>query len=102
MFYNLDGIGMSDCQMDWTLLRKSFQTEVENLSKFRHPNIVDLLGFSEGGGGLMCLIYSYMENQSLEDQLHNVTHSAHLQVCVLATVCWFCFMLQPCTPVSVR
>ncbi|MED6249603.1 hypothetical protein ATANTOWER_016848, partial [Ataeniobius toweri] len=60
-----------DCQMDWTLLRKSFQTEVENLSKFRHPNIVDLLGFSEGGGGLMCLIYSYMENQSLEDQLHN-------------------------------
>ncbi|KAM4737010.1 interleukin-1 receptor-associated kinase 1 isoform 2-T2 [Anableps anableps] len=60
-----------DSQMDWTLLRKSFQTEVENLSKFRHPNIVDLLGFSEGEGGLMCLIYSYMENRSLEDQLQN-------------------------------
>uniref|UniRef100_A0A3B5MLK5 Protein kinase domain-containing protein n=1 Tax=Xiphophorus couchianus TaxID=32473 RepID=A0A3B5MLK5_9TELE len=58
-------------QMDWTLLRKSFQTEVENLSKFRHPNIVDLLGFSEGEGGLMCLIYSYMQNRSLEDQLQN-------------------------------
>uniref|UniRef100_A0A3B5MEN0 Protein kinase domain-containing protein n=1 Tax=Xiphophorus couchianus TaxID=32473 RepID=A0A3B5MEN0_9TELE len=56
-----------DGQMDWTLLRKSFQTEVENLSKFRHPNIVDLLGFSEGEGGLMCLIYSYMQNRSLED-----------------------------------
>lgn len=57
--------------MDWALLRKSFQTEVEKLSKFRHPNIVELLGFSEGGG-LMCLIYSYMENRSLEDQLHKV------------------------------
>ncbi|XP_038154365.1 interleukin-1 receptor-associated kinase 1 isoform X2 [Cyprinodon tularosa] len=60
-----------DSEMDWTRLRKSFQTEVENLSKFRHLNIVDLLGFSEGTGGLMCLIYSYMENRSLEDQLHN-------------------------------
>ncbi|XP_054879896.1 interleukin-1 receptor-associated kinase 1-like isoform X2 [Poeciliopsis prolifica] len=60
-----------DGPMDWTLLRKSFQTEVENLSKFRHPNIVDLLGFSEGEGGLMCLIYSYMQNRSLEDQLQN-------------------------------
>ncbi|XP_023189825.1 interleukin-1 receptor-associated kinase 1 isoform X1 [Xiphophorus maculatus] len=69
-----------DGQMDWTLLRKSFQTEVENLSKFRHPNIVDLLGFSEGEGGLMCLIYSYMQNRSLEDQLQNVTrlHAASM------------------------
>ncbi|XP_056239816.1 interleukin-1 receptor-associated kinase 1 isoform X4 [Seriola aureovittata] len=59
-----------DCLMDWTLLKESFQTEVEKLSKFRHPNIVDLLGFSEGGGSV-CLIYSYMDNRSLEDQLQN-------------------------------
>ncbi|RVE71114.1 hypothetical protein OJAV_G00071630 [Oryzias javanicus] len=59
-----------DGVMDWTQLRRSFQTEVEKLSKFRHPNIVDLLGFSEGGGS-MCLIYSFMENRSLEDQLHS-------------------------------
>ncbi|XP_059189573.1 interleukin-1 receptor-associated kinase 1 isoform X2 [Centropristis striata] len=59
-----------DCEMDWTLLRDSFQTEVDKLSKFRHPNIVDLLGFSEGGGSV-CLIYSYMEKRSLEDQLRN-------------------------------
>uniref|UniRef100_A0A3P9I9N4 Protein kinase domain-containing protein n=1 Tax=Oryzias latipes TaxID=8090 RepID=A0A3P9I9N4_ORYLA len=51
-------------------VRRSFQTEVEKLSKFRHPNIVDLLGFSEGGGS-MCLIYSFMDNRSLEDQLHS-------------------------------
>lgn len=44
------------------------------LLRFRHRNIVDLLGFSDGGGSL-CLIYSYMENRSLEDQLHNVTHT---------------------------
>lgn len=59
-----------DSPLDWTLLKESFKTEVEKLSKFRHPNIVDLLGFSEGQGS-MCLIYSYMENRSLEDQLHN-------------------------------
>lgn len=41
--------------------------------RFRHPNIIELLGFSEGPG-LMCLIYNYMDNRSLEDQLHNVTH----------------------------
>ncbi|XP_028265442.1 interleukin-1 receptor-associated kinase 1 [Parambassis ranga] len=59
-----------DSLLDWTLLKESFQTEVEKLSKFRHPNIVDLLGFSEGKGS-MCLIYTYMENRSLEDQLHD-------------------------------
>ncbi|TNN58536.1 Interleukin-1 receptor-associated kinase 1 [Liparis tanakae] len=59
-----------DCLLDWTLLKESFQTEVDKLSKFRHPNIVDLLGFSEGPESV-CLIYSYMELRSLEDQLHN-------------------------------
>nr|AIC33831.1 interleukin-1 receptor activated kinase 1 [Lutjanus sanguineus] len=59
-----------DCLLDWTLLKESFQTEVDKLTKFRHPNIVDLLGFSEGGGSV-CLIYSFMDNRSLEDQLHN-------------------------------
>lgn len=71
-----------DGELDWTVLMESFQTEVEKLSKFRHPNIVDLLGFSEGGGS-MCLIYSYMENRSLEDRLHNVTqthHNLHIRV----------------------
>ncbi|KAF3861218.1 hypothetical protein F7725_001473, partial [Dissostichus mawsoni] len=34
-----------DTLMDWALLKESFQTEVDKLSKFRHPNIVELLGF---------------------------------------------------------
>ncbi|XP_068186908.1 interleukin-1 receptor-associated kinase 1 [Antennarius striatus] len=59
-----------DSLLDLSLLRESFKTEVDQLSKFRHPNIIELLGFSEGQGSV-CLIYSYMENQSLEDQLHN-------------------------------
>ncbi|XP_019967006.2 interleukin-1 receptor-associated kinase 1 isoform X3 [Paralichthys olivaceus] len=59
-----------DCVLDLTFLKQTFQTEVEKLSKFRHPNIVDLLGVCEGGGSL-CLIYSYMDNRSLEEQLHN-------------------------------
>ncbi|KAJ4923853.1 hypothetical protein JOQ06_028108 [Pogonophryne albipinna] len=41
-----------DTLMDWALLKESFQTEVDKLSKFRHPNIVELLGFSEGGGAV--------------------------------------------------
>nr|XP_061802751.1 interleukin-1 receptor-associated kinase 1-like [Nerophis lumbriciformis] len=61
-----------DCVLDSTILKKSFNTEVEKLSKFRHPNIVDLLGFCQGPS--VCLIYSYMES-SLEDQLHNVSPS---------------------------
>uniref|UniRef100_A0AAQ4RW31 Protein kinase domain-containing protein n=1 Tax=Gasterosteus aculeatus aculeatus TaxID=481459 RepID=A0AAQ4RW31_GASAC len=58
-----------DCLLDWIQLRESFQNEVDQLSKFRHPHIVDLLGFSEGPE-TVCLIYSYMELRSLEDQLH--------------------------------
>uniref|UniRef100_A0A3B5MCP0 Protein kinase domain-containing protein n=1 Tax=Xiphophorus couchianus TaxID=32473 RepID=A0A3B5MCP0_9TELE len=58
--------------------------------RFRHPNIVDLLGFSEGEGGLMCLIYSYMQNRSLEDQLQNVTplkpeRSSDFPLCVCSS-----------------
>ncbi|KAM9855598.1 interleukin-1 receptor-associated kinase 1 [Aulostomus maculatus] len=60
------------CLMDWKVLKETFETEVVKLSKFRHPNIVDLLGFCEGQGSV-CLIYSYMENRSLEDQLHCVS-----------------------------
>ncbi|XP_061603647.1 interleukin-1 receptor-associated kinase 1 isoform X4 [Phyllopteryx taeniolatus] len=60
-----------DCMLDLTVVTESFNTEVEKLSKLRHPNIVDLLGFCQGPS--VCLIYSYMENRSLEDKLHNVS-----------------------------
>ncbi|TDH11063.1 hypothetical protein EPR50_G00081560 [Perca flavescens] len=76
-----------DCVLDLTLLKESFQAEVDQLSKFRHPNIVDLLGFCfcEEEEGSVCLIYSYMENRSLEDQLHNecVSLSWSQRLCVV-------------------
>ncbi|CAM0910219.1 unnamed protein product [Alopecurus aequalis] len=45
-----------------------FFKEVEILSQLHHPNLVLLLGFCPEIG---CLVYEYMENGSLEDQLSN-------------------------------
>uniref|UniRef100_A0ACD5WU66 Uncharacterized protein n=1 Tax=Avena sativa TaxID=4498 RepID=A0ACD5WU66_AVESA len=45
-----------------------FFKEVEILSQLHHPNLVLLLGFCPEIG---CLVYEYMENGSLEDQLTN-------------------------------
>ncbi|OQU84640.1 hypothetical protein SORBI_3004G093100 [Sorghum bicolor] len=45
-----------------------FLKEVEILSQLRHPNLVLLLGFCPEIG---CLVYEYLENGSLEDQLFN-------------------------------
>ncbi|KQK17887.1 hypothetical protein BRADI_1g37377v3 [Brachypodium distachyon] len=45
-----------------------FFKEVEILSQLHHPNLVLLLGFCPEIG---CLVYEYMENGSLEDQLIN-------------------------------
>nr|XP_051199784.1 U-box domain-containing protein 34-like [Lolium perenne] len=45
-----------------------FFKEVEILSQLHHPNLVLLLGFCPEIG---CLVYEYMENGSLEDQLGN-------------------------------
>ncbi|WVZ77313.1 hypothetical protein U9M48_025195 [Paspalum notatum var. saurae] len=45
-----------------------FLKEVEILSQLCHPNLVLLLGFCPEIG---CLVYEYLENGSLEDQLFN-------------------------------
>ncbi|KAM0925553.1 hypothetical protein ACQ4PT_004121 [Festuca glaucescens] len=47
---------------------EEFFKEVEILSQLHHPNLVLLLGFCPEIG---CLVYEYMENGSLEDQLSN-------------------------------
>ncbi|XP_058244948.1 interleukin-1 receptor-associated kinase 1 isoform X1 [Hemibagrus wyckioides] len=57
-----------DSHMGWSVVKESFRTEVERLSQYRHPNIMDLIGYSVGGG-TYCLIYGYMPSGSLEDRL---------------------------------
>ncbi|XP_066320211.1 U-box domain-containing protein 34-like [Miscanthus floridulus] len=46
-----------------------FLKEVEILSQLHHPNLILLLGFCPEIG---CLVYEYLKNGSLEDQLFNM------------------------------
>ncbi|XP_039075198.1 interleukin-1 receptor-associated kinase 1 isoform X2 [Hyaena hyaena] len=55
--------------LEWTTVRQSFLTEVEQLSRFRHPNIVDFAGYC-AESGFYCLVYGFLPNGSLEDRLH--------------------------------
>ncbi|KAI4325391.1 hypothetical protein MLD38_030796 [Melastoma candidum] len=54
---------------DMGLMEKEFKSEVEVLSNARHENLVSLLGYCIHEGSRL-LIYSYMENGSLDYWLH--------------------------------
>lgn len=58
-----------DSELEWNTVKQSFLTEVDNLFRYRHPNIIDCAGYC-AEGGLYCLIYAYMPGGSLEDRLH--------------------------------
>ncbi|KAG8447913.1 hypothetical protein GDO86_015143 [Hymenochirus boettgeri] len=58
-----------DSELEWETMKKSFLTEIEKLTCLRHPNIIDLAGYCFEGEEY-CLIYLYLPNGSLEDQLH--------------------------------
>ncbi|XP_052026651.1 interleukin-1 receptor-associated kinase 1 isoform X5 [Apodemus sylvaticus] len=58
-----------EADLEWTVVKQSFLTEVEQLSRFRHPNIVDFAGYC-AENGFYCLVYGFLPNGSLEDQLH--------------------------------
>nr|CAL36106.1 IRAK4-like protein [Suberites domuncula] len=51
-----------------TLATEQFLTEVKVLTRFRHPNLVTLIGFSNSANW-KCLIYEYLPNGTLEDAL---------------------------------
>ncbi|XP_032187426.1 interleukin-1 receptor-associated kinase 1 isoform X4 [Mustela erminea] len=55
--------------LPWITVEQSFLTEVEQLSRFRHPNIVDFAGYC-AQSGFYCLVYGFLPNGSLEDRLH--------------------------------
>ncbi|XP_053435336.1 interleukin-1 receptor-associated kinase 1 [Nycticebus coucang] len=63
-----------EADLEWTAVRQSFLTEVEQLSRFRHPNIVDFAGYC-AQSGFYCLVYGFLPNGSLEDRLHFQTQA---------------------------
>ncbi|XP_004695245.1 PREDICTED: interleukin-1 receptor-associated kinase 1 [Condylura cristata] len=58
-----------DTGLERSGVQQSFLAEVQQLSRFRHPNIVEFAGFC-AQGGFHCLVYSFLPNGSLEDRLH--------------------------------
>ncbi|XP_032702213.1 interleukin-1 receptor-associated kinase 1 isoform X2 [Lontra canadensis] len=60
--------------LEWITVKQSFLTEVEQLSRFRHPNIVDFAGYC-AQSGFYCLVYGFLPNGSLEDRLHFQTQA---------------------------
>ncbi|KAE8809577.1 Tyrosine-sulfated glycopeptide receptor 1 [Hordeum vulgare] len=52
------------------LVEREFRAEVDALSMAQHANLVPLWGYCTQGNSRL-LIYSYMENGSLDDWLHN-------------------------------
>ncbi|XP_058025903.1 interleukin-1 receptor-associated kinase 1 isoform X2 [Ahaetulla prasina] len=58
-----------EAELDWTVIKNSFVTEVEKLSRFRHPNIVEFAGCC-AEQGCFCLVYVFLPKGSLEDHLH--------------------------------
>uniref|UniRef100_A0ACD5Z1W1 Uncharacterized protein n=1 Tax=Avena sativa TaxID=4498 RepID=A0ACD5Z1W1_AVESA len=57
------------------LMEREFSAEVDALSMAQHENLVPLWGYCNHGNTRL-LIYSYMENGSLDDWLHNRDYEA--------------------------
>jgi interleukin-1 receptor-associated kinase 4 len=49
-------------------VEKQFRNEIEALSRFRHNNLLGLIGYS-CDSSTYCLVYEYMSNGSLQDRL---------------------------------
>ncbi|XP_037487921.1 phytosulfokine receptor 1-like [Triticum dicoccoides] len=62
---------------DYSQIEREFQAEVETLSRAQHENLVLLQGYCKIGNDRL-LIYSYMENGSLDYWLHERTDSGAL------------------------
>ncbi|KAL1534597.1 non-specific serine/threonine protein kinase [Salvia divinorum] len=65
-----------------------FAAEIETLSKFRHRNLVSLIGYFDEDGE-MILVYDYMWSGALADHLHNNSNNGstlswneRLKICI--------------------
>ncbi|XVF48301.1 hypothetical protein PTKIN_Ptkin03bG0179400 [Pterospermum kingtungense] len=56
---------------------KEFENEVDLLCKFKHSNIISILGFSSDNETRF-IVYELMQNGSLETQLHGPSHGSSL------------------------
>ena len=48
---------------------QTFNYEVAELSRLRHPNLIKILGYSNDNRESVCLIYPYLVNGNLEDRI---------------------------------
>ena len=48
---------------------QTFNYEVAELSRLRHPNLIRILGYSNDNRESVCLIYPYFVNGNLEDRI---------------------------------
>ncbi|KAJ1266291.1 hypothetical protein BS78_08G139800 [Paspalum vaginatum] len=57
---------------------KEFVSEVKIISRLRHRNLVQLIGWCHGNGGDLLLVYELMPNGSLDSHLHSSPYSVVL------------------------
>ncbi|KAH0897701.1 hypothetical protein HID58_047269 [Brassica napus] len=88
---------------DYGLMEKEFKAEVEVLSRAKHENLVDLQGYCVHEGARI-LIYSFMENGSLDYWLHEnpegpaqLDWSKRLHI-MRGASCGLAYMHQVCEP----
>lgn len=88
---------------DMGLMEREFKAEVEALSTAQHENLVALQGYCIHDGSRL-LIYSYMENGSLDYWLHEKSDGAYqldwptrLKI-ALGASCGLAYMHQECQP----
>ncbi|KAG5604684.1 hypothetical protein H5410_026176 [Solanum commersonii] len=65
---------------------EEFQTEIEILSQFRHPNLVSLIGYCNDNNE-MILIFAYLENGNLGSHLYgtdlpSMSWEQRLEICI--------------------
>lgn len=58
--------------------KEQFQNEIKTLSQLSHPNLLTLCGYSVDGPA-PCLVYQFMQNGSLMDQLASQDNNNHLK-----------------------
>jgi serine/threonine protein kinase len=59
---------------------RTFNYEVSELSRLKHSNLIEILGYSNDVKESVCLIYPYFVNGNLEDRLQmRRTHHQEVQ-----------------------